>query len=102
MAARTILAAALAFTGGVFAQGLPQIEQAWTDLLPAALPEPPVKREAPADFLNHFFLETRTDYWRYSTGFTGLPTVSSVIDAPFTGVFNPKGIPYPDAFQPAA
>ena len=33
---------------------------------------------------------------------TGLPTAAGVINAPITGVFNPAGIPYPDAFQPDA
>ena len=93
----------MTLAGAGFAQEPVSIEQAWSDLLPGAV-TPQAAAAAPAnrDFLNHFFFESRTDYWRYTTSFTGLPTVTGVIDAPFTGVFNPNGIPYPDAFQPAA
>ncbi len=54
------------------------------------------------DFLNHFFFETRTNYTRYQTNFTGNPTYSGVINAPDTGTFNPAGIPSPAAFQPGS
>jgi hypothetical protein len=97
--------------GGVPRQ--PDIERAWDDLIgtgvPQATPDPVlIPRQAPAgrgsssDFADHFFFEGRSDYWRYSTAFTGLPTTTSVINTPFTGIFNPNGIPYPDAFQPVA
>src|SRR5215471_7249573 len=39
------------------------------------------------DFLSHFFFETRTNYERYQTNFTGNPTYSGVINAPDTGTF---------------
>jgi hypothetical protein len=92
---------------------VPALQHAWDDLLgtgiPQVTPDPVLTpRQAPApqrsesDFADHFFLEGRTDYWRYSTSFTGLPTTTSVINAPFTGIFNPNGIPYPGAFQPVA
>jgi hypothetical protein len=103
---------ALAATLSARAQA-PAIQQAWDDLIgtgvPQATPDPVlIPRQAPgnqrsnSDFASHFYLEGRADYWRYSTSFTGLPTTTSVINAPFTGIFNPNGIPYPDAFQPVA
>src|SRR4029077_14900311 len=78
-----------------------KIEEAWDSILPDAKPHAAV-RPAESDFGNHFFFESRTEYWRFNTSFTGLPTVTGVINAPFTGIFNPNGIPYPAAFQPAA
>lgn len=83
-----------------------KISDAWDAILPGAQPaattRSPEKRASDSDFLKHFFFESRTEYWRSSTAFTGLPTVTGVIDAPFTGIFNPNGIPYPAAFQPNA
>jgi hypothetical protein len=89
------------------------IQRAWDDLIkagnllpasdPALAPRQSTRTPEPeSDFADHSFFEGRADYWRYSTSFTGLPMTSSVINAPFTGVFNPSGIPYPDAFQPVA
>lgn len=82
------------------------IDQAWDAVLPAAGPElrsQDQRREDPsAGFLKHLFFEARAEYWRYSSSFTGLPTVTGVINAPFTGVFNPNGIEYQPAFQPDA
>ncbi len=54
------------------------------------------------NFLNHFFFEGRSDYWRYDTSFTGNPTVTGILNAPITGVENPAGFPYPSIFQPDA
>jgi hypothetical protein len=83
-----------------------KIEEAWDSILTDAQAAPSSRFEsAPfraATARERFFFETRTEYTRYSTAFTGLPTITGVINAPFTGVFNPNGIPYPDAFQPAA
>ena len=85
------------------------MERAWDAILQqASVPanqtltqsRPPTPNTA--DLLSHFYFEGRTDYFRYSSSFTGLPTVTGVINAPFTGEFNPNGIPYPPAFQPAA
>ncbi|HEV2689179.1 MAG TPA: hypothetical protein VGV35_11510 [Bryobacteraceae bacterium] len=89
------------------------MQEAWDSVLPNAPPQvrdaspltPPqigAAQGMAADFLNHFFFESRTEYWRYSSSFTGLPTVTGVINAPFTGIFNPNGIPYPPVFQPDA
>jgi hypothetical protein len=89
------------------------IEQAWNQVIQNALPEAPVDPAlqqpqaggslAAADsFANHFFFESRTNYERYQTYFTGQPTVTGVIDVAPTAVFNPAGIPYPQAFQPDA
>jgi len=77
------------------------MEAAWDAVLDS--PSVVKQRNNPStDFLNHFFFESRTEYWRYSTGFTGLATATGVINSPFTGIFNPNGIPYPQAFQPDA
>jgi hypothetical protein len=88
----------------------PDITQAWSELLqaPQAPPAPALllPRQAPraenpeAGFRDHFFLETRTEFRSEQTYFTGLPTVTGVINAPPSGVFNPNGIPDPAAFQP--
>src|ERR1700736_1142222 len=81
------------------------IGDAWDSVLGNAAPVPHAEAKPDAqdkDFLKHFFFESRTEYWRYSTAFTGLPTVTGVINAPFTGIFNPNGIPYPPVFQPDA
>jgi len=71
---------------------------------PVLVPSQPIetKPKPASDFLNHFFFESRTEYRRYSTDFTGLPTATGIIDAPFTGFFNPLGSPYQPAFQPTA
>jgi hypothetical protein len=83
-----------------------KMEAAWDSVLQSSAPavhaERAENKNPTADFLNHFFFESRTEYWRYSSGFTGLPTVTGVINAPFTGIFNPNGIPYQQAFQPDA
>ena len=91
----------------------PTVEQSWDSLLTGAIPQshpdaaltPPQISPKPSgagDFLNHFFFESRTDYWRYSSSFTGGPTATGIINAPFTSVFNPAGYPYPSVFQPDA
>ena len=107
-----LIALALAIIAVSHAQPV-SIQKAWDDVIgtnvPQATPDPALlQRQSPgsaqrsSDFADHFFFEGRADYWRYSTSFTGLPTTTSVINAPFTGIFNPSGIPYPDAFQPVA
>jgi len=79
------------------------IEKDWDAILQDAKETPhDQKPNAAADFLNHFFFESTTEYRRYSTGFTGLPTATGIINAPFTGFFNPLGSPYQPAFQPTA
>lgn len=91
----------------------PEIGESWDQLLqsgsPQAMPDPvllkpqiPVSKGFADDLLSHLFLETRTNYFRYSSSFTGQPTLSGVIDAPNTGIFNPNGIPYQGSFQPTA
>ena len=78
----------------------------WADVPrdPVLVPTQPIntKPKPDSDFLNHFFFESRAEYRRYSTDFTGLPTATGIIDAPFTGFFNPAGSPYQPAFQPTA
>ena len=79
------------------------IQDAWDAVLPVVAPQSVVPaRRVTGDLASHFFFESRSEYWRTSTGFTGLPTVTGVINAPFTGIFNPNGIPYPPVFQPDA
>jgi hypothetical protein len=89
----------------------PTVGEAWDSLLqgaiPQATPDPvlvapqaPVQRAPAGDFANHFFLEDRTDYFRYDASFTGLPTNTGVINAQPTSVFNPAGYPDPAVFQP--
>jgi hypothetical protein len=65
-------------------------------------PQATPKQTDVGDFLNHFFFETRSNYERYQTNFTGNPTYSGVINAPDTGTFNPAGIPSTSAFQPGS
>ena len=69
---------------------------------PALAADPSGKAKTSNDFLGHFFFESRSNYERYQTNFTGNATTSGVIDAPVTGTFNPAGIPSPSAFQPGA
>ena len=86
------------------------IAAAWDSLLKSAMlqstPDPALsvaqtsyERGRPSDFLNHFFMDTRTEYLRTQTFFSGLPTLTGVINAPPSTVFNPGGIPYSPAFQ---
>ncbi len=86
------------------------IGAAWDSLLKDAMlqsaPDPalsvaqtPHERGRASDFLNHFFMDTRTEYLRTQTFFSGLPTLTGVINAPPSTVFNPGGIPYSPAFQ---
>lgn len=86
------------------------IGAAWDNLLKDAIPQTtpdaaltvaqsPRETSPAGDFLNHFFMNSRMEYLRTQTYFTGLPTATGVIDAPITGTFNPAGIPYPPAFQ---
>lgn len=87
-----------------------KIGAAWDNLLqdttPQNTPDPaltvaqtPHEAGPASDFLNHFFMDTRTEYLHTQSFFRGLPTLTGVIDAPPGPVFNPAGIPYPPAFQ---
>jgi hypothetical protein len=89
----------------------PTVAASWDSLLqntilqappdPALIPaQVPIKHSGGDDFLNHFFFENRTDYFRYDASFTGLPTNTGVINAPASGVFNPAGYGDPSVFQP--
>lgn len=89
----------------------PGIGDAWSGLLKDAIPRStvdptlsvpqlPSSKGGADDFLNHFYFDERTEYRRENAYFTGLPTATNVINAPFTGVFNPAGIPDTAAFQP--
>jgi hypothetical protein len=88
------------------------VEQAWSDLLQGTIPQtqvdptlavpqsPPEKRAA-GDFLDHFFFEDHSEYWRTQTAFTRFPTATGVINAVPGLVTNPNGIPDPSVFQPS-
>jgi hypothetical protein len=87
------------------------VAAAWSNLLQnaipptnagatAKIPQEPVHKNVAGDFLRHFFLQTRTEYWLEHVSFTGNPTTTGVIDVPPTGTFNPNGIPDPSVFQP--
>ncbi len=111
IAALFCLAVASATAGNSDAnQSSPNIGAAWDTLLQDAIPQraPDPAEVAPqtpyeggqaSDFLNHFFANTRTEYLRTQTFFSGLPTATNVIDAPSGTIFNPAGIPYSPAFQ---
>ncbi len=62
-------------------------------------PQTPYEASPVSNFQEHFFANTRTEYLRTQTYFTGLPTLTNVIDAPPSAIFNPAGIPYQPAFQ---
>ena len=94
------------------ATAAPSITGAWDTLIKDAIPQAPVdpvlkqpqtpfQKGAADDFLNHFFLDLKTNYEHSDVNFTGLPTVTGVINAPFNGSFA-DGIPYLPAFQPDA
>lgn len=83
------------------------INQAWSEVLGPATPTRPAtiqqgEKPAEADFLNHLFLQTRTEFIREQTSFTALPTLSGVINAMPGESASSSGIPYPAAFQPDA
>ncbi|HTS70514.1 MAG TPA: hypothetical protein VMO17_16140, partial [Terriglobia bacterium] len=65
-----------------------------------AVPQATLERSSAGDFLNHVFLETRTEYLRTQSDFSGQPTLTGVINAPFGPVTNPNGVPDPAVFQP--
>ncbi len=88
------------------------IASAWESVLgnPAApptadpalnIPQVEIEKWSAGDFLNHAFFETRTEYRRTQTSFSGQPTITGVIDVPPGQIVNPNGIPYPGAFQPS-
>src|SRR5437868_3366768 len=94
------------------ATAAPSITGAWDTLIKDAIPQAPVdpvlkqpqtpfQKGAAGDFLNHFFLDLKTNYEHSDVNFTGLPTFTGVINAPFNGSFA-NGIPYLPAFQPDA
>ncbi len=87
-----------------------RMTDAWSDVLqntgqrPDIAPgvqQPFETKDAARDFLDHSYLQIRTDYWRQNTYFTGLPTATGAIDSPLGGAFNPNGIPAASVFQPS-
>jgi hypothetical protein len=110
--ARVVTAQAAGGQSGAQAPPL-SVEQSWDALLQGAipqgtpdpaltLPQATTKQSPSGGFFNHFFMEGRTDYQRYGTDFSGLPTIAGIVNAPFTNTVNPNGYPYPQAFQPNA
>ena len=109
---------ALGLPGTVSAQAAkpaaPSVDDLWNSLLtgapapasgpaisdPALTPPQAGGKETSANFPDHFFFESRTDYFGYATSFnSGVPTVTGIINAPNTGVANLNGYPYPPIFQ---
>jgi hypothetical protein len=79
----------------VQAQAQSDITEAWDKLLGNAASE--TRQPAGArrdDFLNHFYLESRTQYTRQQIGFTGQPTITGFTDA-LPGIF-------PGPFEPSS
>jgi hypothetical protein len=85
------------------------ISDAWDRLLKTTIPQTtPDQALAPAqmtyetkaagNLLDHFFMNDRTEYMHTQTYFTGLPSVTGVINEPPGPVVNPNGIPFPSAF----
>jgi len=87
------------------------IGAAWDNLLKGAtpqsapdpalsVPQTPRERGPASDILNHFFMDTRTEYLRTQTYFTGLPTrTGSDQRSAEHGCSIRRGIPYSPAFQ---
>jgi hypothetical protein len=85
-----------------------RISAAWDSVIKDAVPEqqsvaaeqkkaytPP----AAENFLNHFYIETRTEYSHYNYSFSGQPTATGVVDQAANDSFSQSGFPYPPAFQ---
>ena len=104
MRALLLIAAVLTCSGAD--TGKSDITQAWSEVLGQASTIAPivhaVENRPADDFLNHLFLQSRTEYIREQTSFTGLPTLSGVINAAPGENANAAGIPYPGAFVPSA
>jgi len=86
------------------AQKKPDITEAWGRLLEDTAIEThasagrvvapaPAPKSTAQDFLNHLFLESRTEFMRQQTGFSGEPT---------TAGFTPLQNVFPGPFQPSA
>lgn len=126
--AQALLAATILVSPTVFAQDskpaapatpaatvpAPSVDDMWNSLLQGATPAPAAKDPAltppqiggkvtPSDFVDHFYFEGRTDYFRYDSSFNnGTPTVTGIVNAPPSDTFNPAGYPYPSIFQGGA
>lgn len=91
----------------------PALDDLWNSLLkgsdpqahpdPALTPQQAEGKTSAKNFPEHFFFEGRSDYYRYDTQFnSGVPTITGIVNAPNTGVFNGVGYPFPSIFQPDA
>ena len=60
----------------------------------------PAPKSAARDFLDHFFYNTRSEYVHQQATFSGLPTLTGVVDREPGPVADPEAIPFPGAFQP--
>ncbi len=86
------------------------IEEAWNELLGDSAQRaskdllvstsPPPSKSDTQEFVDHFFFNTRSEYIRQEMTFSGLPTVTGVVDGEPGQVANPGAIPFPGAFQP--
>ncbi len=77
------------------------VQRSWDAILGQAKPSK-TSAISTERFLEHLFFETRSEYRREQTFFSGNPTLTGVIDAPLTQGLGPAGIPYPNAFEPSA
>ncbi len=113
MASRTVTLPAAVVGLCLFAysqSSQPTIEEAWNDLLgsPAhgstksllVSPEPSAPKSSGQDLSDHFFYNTRSEYVHQHATFSGLPTLTGVVDREPGPVADPEAIPFPGAFQP--
>src|ERR1700722_4623684 len=64
------------------AQKQPDITEAWDQLLGnTAAPAPPAAEAHGRDFIDRFYLESRSQFTRQQIGFTGQPTITGFTDA---------------------
>ena len=94
VSAPRFLAILITLLGVAQAQEKPDITEAWNTLLEGTAivaPARTITLPASRDFLNHFFLESRTEFTRQQVGFSGQPTVAG-----FTAMLNV----FPGPFQP--
>ena len=89
------------------------IKQAWDGLMAATIPkmepdpalvvaQPGFRRNSVDAFRNSFFFHGHSEFIHSRTTYTGLPTVTDVIDAPIRELADPDGVPFPQAFQPSS
>ena len=89
----------------------PSVTTAWDELLQGSVAERPSEAQAPlprndkdartsgtGDFLNHFYLDARTEYSHSEYSFSGQPTNTGIINGSTEGLSGGHYV-FPDAFQ---